>query len=569
MDFSSLVALLEHRAATQGDERALVFLTDRGEEEAALTFAELHARANGVAARLAAMTKPGDRALLVFPPGLEFVVGFFGCLIAGVIAVPMMVPRRQSSRDSSASIMENCKPVAALTSGALAVRDDLKERFTGDLQWLTVDLSDVGPADAPPLPRPARHDTAFLQYTSGSTSDPKGVVVSHGNLIDNLEMARQALGTDKHSICVNWVPLYHDMGLILSVIGSLYLGALCVLIAPNAFMQRPLVWLRAISKYRGHIASAPNFAYDLCVARLKAGQMEGVDLSSWRIALCGAEPVRATTIERFLSAFAAYGFNRNAINPGFGMAEATLIVTMGHVGTGLHTRAVSRGALQRQELRAPESDDDIQALVGCGYAIPGEKLAIVDPETRARLAADTIGEIWISGPHVARTYWENEAATEASLHARIEGEDGIWLRSGDLGFMDAAGQLFVTGRIKDMIIIRGMNHYPQDIEHSVQAAHPALRRDCGAAFSVIDASGEEQLVIVQEVERTERNRIDPKEIAGAIREAIAEQHEAFARHIVLIRPNTLPKTTSGKIQRALTRKLWQDEQLSLLVAEAV
>src|SRR5947209_18512643 len=340
--FSSLVAVLEHRAASQGGERALIFLTDRGAEEAVLTFRELHDAANAVAKRLTAVAKLGDRALLVFPPGLEFVIAFFGCLIARVIAVPMMVPRRQSSRDSSASIMANCKPAVALTSPALSARDDLMARFAGhDLHWLTVDLA-PGTPGAIDLARPQKDDIAFLQYTSGSTSDPKGVVVTHAMLLANMAMAQKALGTGKHSTCVNWLPLYHDMGLILGIVGSMYLGALCVLLSPSGFIQRPLTWLRAISRYRAEITAAPNFAYDLCVARLRAYQMEGVDLSSWKIILAGAEPIRAATLERFIEAFSPYRLDPRAINPGFGMAEATLIVSMSLVGSGHDTRAVSR-----------------------------------------------------------------------------------------------------------------------------------------------------------------------------------------------------------------------------------
>jgi acyl-CoA synthetase (AMP-forming)/AMP-acid ligase II len=567
MDFASLVAVLEHRAATQGDERALVFLTDRGAEDTSLTFRQLHDAANAVAKRLAAVAKPGERALLVFPPGLEFVIAFYGCLIARVIAVPMMVPRRQSARDSSAAIMANCKPTTALTSPALAARDDLVARFADrPLQWLTVDLSPgaPGPID---LSRPQKDDVAFLQYTSGSTSDPKGVVVTHAMLLANMKMAQTYLGTGKHSTCVNWVPHYHDMGLILAIIGSTYLGALCVLLSPSGFMQRPLTWLRAMSDYRGEVSASPNFSFDLCIARLRADQMEGVDLSSWKITLSGAEPIRAATIEKFIETFQPYGFRPTSMNPGFGMAEATLIVSMSPVGAGHEKRTVSKAALQRHVLSDATGSEDSAELVGCGYAMPDSRLAIVNPDTCERLQPDMVGELWIQGPHVAQAYWDNPEASAAGLHAHIAGEDGDWLRTGDLGFLDAKGQLFVTGRIKDMIIIRGMNHYPQDIELTVQNAHPALRQNGGAVFSVPDERGEEQLVVVQEVERTARNRIDAEEITGIIREAVAEQHEVFARHIVLIRPNTLPKTTSGKVQRNLTRKLWQEGRLDYLTAE--
>jgi acyl-CoA synthetase (AMP-forming)/AMP-acid ligase II len=567
--FSSLVAVLEHRAATQGDERALVFLTDRGAEESVLTFGELHDAANAVAKRLTAVAKPGDRALLVFPPGLEFVIAFFGCLIARVLAVPMMVPRRQSSRDSSASIIANCKPTVVLTVAALAARDDLAARFAGhDLQWLNVDLT-PGEPGAIDMTRPRSEDIAFLQYTSGSTSDPKGVVVTHAMMLANMGQAQRALGTGKHSTCVSWLPLYHDMGLILGVVGSMYLGALCVLLSPSGFMQRPLTWLRAISHYRAEITASPNFAYDLCIARLRADQMDGVDLSSWRIVLVGAEPIRAPTLEKFIETFGAYGFNPASMNPGFGMAEATLIVSMSPVGAGHETRTLSRTAMQANAIRDPDGPNDAHVLVGCGYPIPDSRLAIVDPQTLRRLPADTVGELWIEGPHVAGAYWENPDASAASLQAHIEGESGEWLRSGDLGFLDSTGQLFITGRIKDLIIIRGTNHYPQDIELTVEHAHPALRQNGGAAFSVADERGEETLVVVQEVERTARNRIDPDEMTGIIREAITTEHELFARHIVLIRPQTLPKTTSGKVQRSLTRKLWLEGKLDYLTTEAV
>jgi acyl-CoA synthetase (AMP-forming)/AMP-acid ligase II len=561
--FSSFVAVLAERARSQASERAYVFLSDRGTEEAALTFSELHQKAQALAARLLQEARPGDRALLVFPPGLEFVVAFFGCLIAQVIAVPMMMPRRNSARDASAAILANCEPTLALTSSAFALRQDLQARFQREeLRWLAVDL-DTGEATEAQLPQPDPETIAFLQYTSGSTSDPKGVAVSHANLLANLEMIRISFGNTSRSTFVNWVPLYHDMGLILNTLEPLYVGAACMLMAPNAFMQRPLNWLRAIHQYRAEVVSTPNFGFDLCVSRYRAEQMADVDLSSWKVAAIGAEPVHSETIKRFVDTFAAHGFRPEAMFPAYGMAEATLLISGGRRGAGHLTRAVSRAALQAHEVTTPADPEDAQTVVGCGRTLVNEQIAIVDPETRARLHCDQVGEVWVNGPNVARLYWRNEAATTAELHAHIAGEpsDASWLRTGDLGFLDADGELFITGRIKDLIIVRGINHYPQDIERTVQAVHPALRQNCGAAFSVPGEDGEEMLVVVHEIERTERNRIDAAELIGLIREGVSEQHELFARHIALIRPGTLPKTTSGKIQRRLTRTLWLEQRL--------
>ena len=568
--FSSLVALLARRAETQPDERAYLFLSDRGEEESALTFRELHEAAQALAARLNGVARPGDRALLVFPPGVEFMIAFFGCLIARVIAVPMMPPRRQSARDSSAGIMADCEPAVALSSAAFAVRTDLQARFAREgLQWLTVELTPTG-ARATDLAEPEAQDIAFLQYTSGSTSDPKGVAVSHANLLANLEMIRVSLGNTKQSTYVNWVPLYHDMGLILNALEALYVGALCVLMAPNAFMQRPLNWLRAIHRYRAEVGCGPNFGYDLCVSRYRADQMEGVDLSSWKVALNGAEPVHADTIRRFSETFAGHGFDPNAAFPAYGMAEATLLIAGGRRGRSHVTRAVGRTALQGHIVGEPADRDDVQIVVGCGRALINERIAIVDPESCTRLPPDRVGEIWVNGPNVARAYWRNAEATQRGLSARIEYDsDGAnWLRTGDLGFLDADGELFITGRIKDLVIIRGINHYPQDIEHTVQALHPALRQNGGAVFSVADERGDETLVVVQEIERTARHGIDAAEMKGLIREGVADQHELFARHIVLIKPGALPKTTSGKIQRSLARRLFLERHFEDLAAGA-
>jgi acyl-CoA synthetase (AMP-forming)/AMP-acid ligase II len=466
--------------------------------------------------------------------------------------------------------MANCEPAVALTSPAFAIRKDLQERLSRQqIPWLSVDLAQLEPAAAD-LREPDPEDIAFLQYTSGSTSEPKGVAVSHANLLANLEMIRVSLDTTRQSTYVNWVPLYHDMGLILNALEAFYVGALCVLMAPNAFMQRPLSWLRAIGRYRAEVGCSPNFGFDLCVSRYRADQMQGVDLSCWKVALNGAEPVQAGTINSFVETFAGHGFNPDAAFPAYGMAEATLLIAGGRRGAGHLTRTVSRSGLQAHAVHAQADPADVQTLVGCGRALVNERIAIVEPDSRRRCSADRIGEIWVNGPNVARAYWRNPEASQVDLNARIVGDDdgANWLRTGDLGFVDETGELFITGRIKDLVVVRGINHYPQDIEHTVQALHPAFRRNCGAAFSVSDDRDEETLVIVQEIERTERNRIDPAEMKGLIREGVTDQHELFARHITLIRPGTLPKTTSGKIQRGLTRRLWLERHFEDLAAGA-
>jgi acyl-CoA synthetase (AMP-forming)/AMP-acid ligase II len=563
----SLVDLLRRRAAEQPGDRAYVFVSDRGAEQATLTFAELELRAEAVAARLAELGRPGERALLLFASSLDFIVAYFSCLLAGVIPVPLMPPRR-NSRDDSAAIVANCSPRFAITNSQLGqARPDIVARFQASgIEWIVVDSVANRATDRPrPLANPGPEDIAFLQYTSGSTSEPKGVMVTHGNLLANLEMIRRTFGNTRRSTYANWVPLYHDMGLIANVLQSLYVGALCVLSAPVTFIQRPVTWLRSIHNYRAEVAGAPNFAFDLCVERVRPDEVKDLDLSCWKFAFNGAEPVRADTIDRFAAAFGPCGFDHRAMRPLYGMAEATVLISGGSRGSAPIIRTVCRSAFRRGQVAAPASDDDAHRVVGCGRNVVGQSIAIVHPETRRRLGADQIGEIWVNGPHVCRGYWHNPEATRSAFQTRIEGEDErAWLRSGDLGFLDEQGELFITGRIKDVIIVRGINHYPQDIESTVYGCHPALRRHCGATFSVLDENAREKVVLVQEVERAHRHRLELEDILGSIREAVANEHEIALDAIVLVRPGTIPKTTSGKVQRSRVRALWLANSLDVL-----
>lgn len=568
-DHASLVELLRQRARQQPDDCAYVLVSNLGQQEQSVTFATLERRAQVLADRLAARVRPGERVLLMFPTGIAFIVAYFACLIAGAIAVPVMPPRRNATRDASAAIIADCTPRLALVSPELieVMRADLKQRLAlGGIPYLPVALDELDQA-APQgvaAARVRREDIAFLQYTSGSTATPKGVMVSHANLLENLEMIRADFGNHSGSTHVSWLPLYHDMGLILNVLQSMYLGALCVLMTPVGFMHRPLEWLRSIHRYRGEVAAAPNFAFDLCVDRFRPQQMEGIDLSCWKLACNGAEPIRAETLRRFAETFAPYGFDAKALYPAYGLAEATLFVAAGRRGRGPTIRDVDAATLQAGRMTPAPDARNRRMLVGCGRVVSGLGLAIVDPSTRRRRDTGSVGEIWIRGPSVAQGYWGRTLETAASFQAEIEGEaEPCWLRTGDLGCVDADGEIYIVGRLKDVIIIRGVNHYPQDIEATVAASHPALRRDFGAVFAVPDEQGNDRLVVVQEVERRRHDATTTEDICGAIRAAVANEHEVMARTIVLIEPGTLPKTTSGKIQRARTRQLWSEGNLAL------
>ena len=543
---ATLAELIALRAERQGDDPAFRFFDGRGELAAELTYRGLWRKAAGVAAALREHAKPGDRALLVYPPGLDFLVGFLGCALARVVPAPLALPRRLAGRDASAAILADCRPALGLT---VAEKLELGDRLPLAGPWIATDrLAESEDSPDPPAPE----ELALLQYTSGSTSAPKGVMVRHANLIANLGMIAKALGNGARSAYASWTPLFHDMGLILNALQALYVGAPCHLMAPGQFVQRPLTWLKLISRYRIDVAGCPNFGYDLCVDRFRPEAVEGLDLSSWRIAFNGAEPVRRETLERFAAAFAPYGFRREAFYPCYGMAEATLLISGPRPGEPVATRP---------------ADGDLTPFVACGRALDGESLAIVDPETFERRPLGAVGEIWARGPHIARGYWRKPEATEATFRARIAGEEGEWLRTGDLGFLDADGRLYPVGRIKDLIIIRGANHHPQDIERTVEECHPALSRHNGAAFAADFGEGE-QLVIVQEVERAGRGSLDGEEIENAIREAVTEAHEVAPRQVVLLRPGTLPKTTSGKIQRSLARRLFLEGRLALFEGAA-
>jgi acyl-CoA synthetase (AMP-forming)/AMP-acid ligase II len=564
--FLTLVELLSYRAHNQPDQKVFTFLRSGEVEAATLTYGELHTQAQTIAAQLQSIAQPGERALLLFQPGLEFIVGFFGCLYAGVIAVPAYPPRRNQSLSRLQSIATDAEATIVLTTSSLlatiqtAAPDTL---MLSDLQWIATDLlSDALAAhwQAPPI---ARDSLAFLQYTSGSTGDPKGVMISHGNLLHNSALIQNCFQDTPESQGVSWLPVYHDMGLIGGVLQPIYVGAQTVLMSPMDFLQKPIRWLEAISRYGATTSGGPNFAYDLCIQKITPEQLEKLDLSRWELAFTGAEPVRADTLEKFAATFAPCGFRKSAFYPCYGMAETTLIVSGGAKAAEPPVLSVDAMSLElNQVIISVKPQDTDRQIVGCGQTCLNQQLLIVHPETLVPCADDQVGEVWVSGSSIAQGYWnrvEQTAQAFRAAPATIDGETTgaaiadapTFLRTGDLGFLHN-GELFITGRLKDMIIIRGQNHYPHDIERTVETSHEALRAGCGAAFA-IDFKGAERLVVVQEVERSYLRKLDEHTVASSIQQAVSSHHGLDIFATVLVKTGSIPKTSSGKIRRHACR----------------
>jgi acyl-CoA synthetase (AMP-forming)/AMP-acid ligase II len=566
---STLVEILRWRAIHQPDRLAYTFLQDGETEEAHLTYADLDRRARAIGALLQDLGMYGERALLLYSPGLEFIAGFFGCLYAGVVAVPVYPPhpaRLDRTLPRLRATANDAQPAAILTSSALVSLAESLRAQAPDLQalrWLATDAIDTRLAEQWQQPAQDGTSLAFLQYTSGSTTAPRGVMLSHSGLLHNLTLIQQSFEISPDTRGLFWLPLYHDSGLIGGVLEPLYRGCISIIMSPMAFLQRPFRWLQAISRNRATCSGAPNFAYDLCVRKITPEQRTTLDLSSWDLAFTCAEPVRCETLERFATTFAPCGFRREAFYPCYGLAEATLIASGGLKAAPPVVLTLQSAALGRNcVIAASSGEDGTQTLVGCGQNLGDQEIIIVHPETLTRCSPDEVGEIWIAGPSVAKGYWNRPEETKRTFQAYLtETGEGPFLRTGDLGFLKD-GELFITGRLKDLIIIGGSNHYPQDIEQTVEQSHPSLRPSCCAAFSV-DRDGEERLVIVAEVERRrhpERDQppdtVAPRFTAGvvqAIRRAVAECHELRVYAVLLLKPGTIPKTTSGKLQRHACR----------------
>ena len=561
----TLVEVLRAKASAQPQRVVYTFLLDGETHEVHLTYAELDRQARAIGSLLARTIAPGEPVLLLYPPGLEYITAFFGCLYAGVIAVPAYPPRLNRNLLRLEAIVSDTQARAAMTTEAMLTKMSPLLAQTNSLtclRWLTHESLSEEMSQKWQPPALDSDSPAFLQYTSGSTSKPKGVLLTHRNLLHNEQMMQRAFGQCERSIIVGWLPLYHDMGLIGNVIQPLFVGARCILMSPLAFLQRPLRWLQAISRYRGTTSGGPNFAYEFCLRRITAEQREQLDLSSWTIAFNGAEPVRAETLEKFATTFAPQGFRREAFRPCYGLAEATLLVSVNSETGPPMVKRVDARALEANQVReAAAGHAPVRVIVGCGEALQEQEIVIVDPEDLTRCAEDRVGEVWISGPSVAKGYWHHPEETRRIFQAQLSANDErTYLRTGDLGFLQE-GQLFITGRLKDLIIIRGRNHHPQDIEFTVEKCHPALRPGCGAAFSV-DVTGEEQLIVVQEIERGQISELNS--VMEAIRTAVADEHEVQLHAIVLLKSGSVPKTSSGKIQRHACRTAFLDHKLQSL-----
>ncbi|WP_329521025.1 fatty acyl-AMP ligase [Spirillospora sp. NBC_01491] len=565
-EHSSFVELMCARAMEHGDQTALVFSADpfRPERDEILTYRSLDQAARRVAALLQARFAPGDRVLVLQPTGLGFASSFLGCVYAGMVPVAAPPPdghRRQADR--IAAIARDADAVAALadTTDMEALTTWAKEQDLPGLALLDPSSEQLPPAAAWRRP-PADPDAlVFLQYTSGSTSDPKGVMVDHANLLANARLLALVLDLDSATVAGGWLPMHHDFGLIGLLLTPLILGGRSVLMPPMAFLKRPNAWLTLIDRHGIDFSPAPNFAFELAARRATDAEIAELDLSRWRLAVNGAEPVLASTLEGFARRFAAAGLSPTAPLPGYGMAETTLVVSGDRPGRHPVITPVDPAALERGELAPPADGSTARRLVSCG---PAEVLDIivVDPDSGRMLPDGRVGEIWVRGPNVARGYWRRPEETALVFDVTTADGDPGYLRTGDLGILHE-GELYVTGRIKELIIVRGRNLYPQDLEAVTRTAHPALERGVGAAFSV--PVPEEEVVIVRECR--ERDPAELARVAEAVRDRLSREYGVNAQGIVLVRPGRVARTTSGKIQRRLVREQFLRGDLTPVHAE--
>jgi acyl-CoA synthetase (AMP-forming)/AMP-acid ligase II len=562
-DYPTLLHAVRQRAANTPDARAIIHEPSQ-EPAYEVTYLELWRRVLAVAGQVGATGQPGDRVVLLFPSGPEFVVAFLGCLLARRIAVPAALQRNARALERTVAIVRDAGAHLIVTTESMvpnlqAVVQDV--RLTDGATPAVIAANGAGSEAAEDRIDCTPDDIAFLQYTSGSTAHPKGVMVAHENISNNLQHIFREFGSNRPNVLVNWLPEYHDMGLIGGILAPLYGGWPTVLMSPGEFVQRPVRWLELITKYGATISGGPNFAYDACVARVPDRHLESLDLTSWRVAFNGAEQIRAETVDRFAAKFARCGFDANAVFPCYGLAESTILVTCKGVAHRYDRVTLDREALK--EGRVVESQSG-RAVSACGGPTPDHDVAVVNPDTKQRCSETEVGEVWVSGPSVCRGYWGRDEDTLAAFSAELEGDrDKKFLRTGDLGLF-RGGQLYITGRLKNIVIIRGLNYSCEDIEDLAQSSHRAVATATGAAFGMEGPNGE-QLIVAQEINRGYVDTLDRDEVVAAIQESIVLHYGVRASDVVLVQPGRLPRTTSGKIQRQKTRDLYGAGKLSVVV----
>jgi acyl-CoA synthetase (AMP-forming)/AMP-acid ligase II/aryl carrier-like protein len=565
--FPTMVDVLQWRAEKHPARIAYTFLGDGDSNAAGISFEELDQRARAIAVALVELGMRGERALLLLPSGLEYITAFFGCLYAGVIAVPgfaIHTGRLRRGEPWFQSVLRDAQPAVAFASREIVdnLPKEIRENpVTSAIRWMSAGKIEKALASGWQHPPITGKTLAFLQYTSGSTSMPRGVMVSHANLMHNQRVIQTACSHTEESTVVSWLPLHHDMGLIGTVIQPAFIGARSVLMSPAKFLQDPACWLQAISRYHAYSSSAPNFAYDLCVRKVTPEHKVGLDLSNWKVAVNGAEPVRFETMESFVHAFGDCGFHMESFRPCYGLAESTLMVTGVRKTARPALHRVSARALEQNAVREPGNSEPSRLLVGCGDVLHGQQIKIVEPSTLQALPDRSIGEIWIAGPSVAQGYWGRLEHSKRTFGAELLPQcEGPYLRTGDLGFLEDK-ELFVTGRLKDLVIVRGRNLYPSDIEITMQRAHPSLKPGCGAAFTVA-GEGEDILVVVSEVDR--HPALPFGDLISLVRKAITLEHGVHVHAVVLVKTGTIPKTTSGKIKRGACRSAFLEGGLQFV-----
>lgn len=570
---------LRWRAEHQPNRHAFTFQHMGNGDDVRITYAELDQQARAIAALLQERGATNEPVLLLHPPSIAYIAAFFGCIYAGAIAVPAYPPHSERSWPRIQAIVQDTRARIVLTTSDTLpnLRNGFLQAQSQHLDWIATDTVDRSMADAWQPLQIAPERLAFLQYTSGSTGSPKGVMVTHGNIIHNLVMMARHSLQDEHSHIVSWLPPYHDLGLIGGILYPIHRGFPSTLSVPVSFLQRPFRWLKTISDVRATMSLAPNFAFDLCCRKVTEEQRAQLDLSSWEVAANGGEPVRKETLERFSAMFKPCGYRHETHFPGYGMAEATLILATSRKFAGPVIKTFRHEALEAHHaVETAEDTPNARSIIGYAQLPPDQRLVIVDPETLRTCPPDQVGEIWASGPSIAQGYWQKPEETEYTFHAYTsDTHEGPFLRTGDLGFLHD-GALFVAGRAKDVLIVRGQNHYPQDIEQTVEQSHSAIRPGCSVAFSV-DVDGAEQLVVLAEIdpryqpchdlqekqaiEQTVRKPLNTQEVIKTIRAAIVEEHDLSAYQVMLVKAGTILKTSSGKLQRRACRQEFLEGKL--------